>query len=120
MKKSTDKKSTDKKSKKSKIGPAKKTKRPIQLANPSQIVGADLDDVTPIVQFLEDFRNIVDPRAQHKSKLISIKIPEPLLAAFKFKATQEKTPYQTMIKKLMVEWLERVPRGDAERGHPPG
>lgn len=110
------KKSTGKKSKISKIGPTKKTKRPVQLASLSQIVGVDLDDVTPIVQFLEDFRNIVDPRAQHKSKLISIKIPEPLLAAFKFKATQEKTPYQTLIKKLMVEWLERgrtLSRGDA-------
>ena len=48
---------------------------------------------------------MMDPRARHKSKLISIKIPEPMLAAFKYKAAQEKTPYQTMIKILMAEWL---------------
>lgn len=82
-------------------------KRPIQIASPSQILDHPMEDVTPIVQFLEDFRLMADPRAQHKSKLISIKIPEPLLAAFRFKASQEKTPYQTMIKKLMVEWLSR-------------
>ena len=48
---------------------------------------------------------MMDPRARHKSKPISIKIPEPMLAAFKYKASQEKTPYQTMIKTLMAEWL---------------
>ena len=85
--------------------PSKNITRPVQLASKAQLVGQDLDDVTPIVQFLEDFRNMMDPRARHKSKLISIKIPEPMLAAFKYKASQAKTPYQTMIKTLMAEWL---------------
>jgi predicted DNA binding CopG/RHH family protein len=85
--------------------PAKDITRPVQLASEAQILDQDLDDVTPIVQFLEDFRNMMDPRARHKSKLISIKIPEPMLAAFKYKASQAKTPYQTMIKTLMAEWL---------------
>jgi predicted DNA binding CopG/RHH family protein len=83
----------------------KKISRPVQLASSTQILSQNLDDVTPIVQFLEDFRHLMDPRARHKSKLISIKIPEPLLTAFKFKAEQEKIPYQTQIKKLMAEWL---------------
>lgn len=82
--------------------------RPVQLASKSQLLNQDLDDVTPIVQFLEDFRAMVDPRAQNKSILISIKIPEPLLAAFKFKASQKKTPYQTMIKTLMTQWLKEI------------
>ena len=85
--------------------PAKDITRPVQLASKAQLLEQDLDDVTPIVQFLEDFRNMMDPRARHKSKLISIKIPEPMLAAFKYKASQAKTPYQTMIKTLMAEWL---------------
>lgn len=85
--------------------PAKSITRPVQLANKAQLIAQDLDDVTPIVQFLEDFRNMMDPRVRHKSKPISIKIPEPMLAAFKYKASQEKTPYQTMIKTLMAEWL---------------
>lgn len=85
--------------------PAKNIPRPVQIASKAQLIGQNLDDVTPIVQFLEDFRSMMDPRARHKSKLISIKIPEPMLAAFKYKASQEKTPYQTIIKTLMAEWL---------------
>ena len=80
--------------------------RPTQLAKKSQVVMTDADDVTPIVEFLENFRQLTDPRAQKKSKLISIKIPEPLLEAFKFKAERENIPYQTMIKKLMLEWIK--------------
>jgi predicted DNA binding CopG/RHH family protein len=79
--------------------------RPIQLASKSQLLGQDLEDVTPIVQFLEDFRIMSDSRAQKKSRLISIKIPEPMLAAFKYKSAQTNTPYQTKIKQLMLEWL---------------
>ena len=96
-------KKTAKKAKSTK--PAKHITRPLQLASKTQLLEQSLDDVTPIVQFLEDFRNMLDPRARHKSKLISIKIPEPMLAAFKYKASQAKIPYQTMIKTLMVEWL---------------
>jgi predicted DNA binding CopG/RHH family protein len=97
------KKNAKKKEKSTK--PARTITRPVQLASKAQLIGQDMDDVTPIVQFLEDFRNMMDPRARHKSKLISIKIPEPMLAAFKYKASQAKTPYQTMIKTLMAEWL---------------
>lgn len=79
--------------------------KPIQLASQSQLLNQDLEDVTPIVQFLEDFRAMTDPRAQKKSKLISIKIPEPMLAAFKYKAARTNTPYQTKIKQLMAEWI---------------
>ena len=67
----------------------------------------DIDDVTPIIQFIEDFKKLADPRAQLPCKLISIKMPVPLLAAFKFKAEYEGVRYQTMIKKLMVEWLKK-------------
>lgn len=68
----------------------------------------DTDDVTPIVEFLQNYRDAVDPRAQYPSKLISIKIPEPLLAAFRFKAEHAGVPYQTMMKRLMLKWLREV------------
>ncbi len=84
-----------------------KKNRPVQLASKSQIVAIEVEDVTPIVEFLEQFRILADPRAQHKSKLISIKIPEPLLAAFRYKADHDGVPYQTMIKRLMLEWLSK-------------
>jgi predicted DNA binding CopG/RHH family protein len=83
--------------------------RPVQLASSAQILRHEGDDVTAIVEFLENFRQMTDSRAQHKSKLISIKIPEPLLAAFKYKAEQEKTPYQKIIKQLMLAWLKSSP-----------
>ena len=84
-----------------------KKNRPVQIASKSQIVAIEAEDVTPIVEFLEQFRILADPRAQHKSKLISIKIPEPLLAAFRYKADLDGVPYQTMIKRLMLEWLSK-------------
>lgn len=66
------------------------------------------EDVTPIVEFLQNFRAAVDPRNQAPLKLISIKMPVPLLAAFRFKAESEGVPYQTMIKILMTEWLKKA------------
>ncbi len=79
--------------------------RPLQMAkNPSELP-AMIDDVTPIVEFIHAFQEISDPRAQQPSKLISIKMPVPLLAAFKFRSALAGVPYQTMIKRLMVEYL---------------
>ncbi len=53
------------------------------------------DDVTPIIEFLEKFQKMVDPRAQHPSQLISLKVPVPLLEAFKARAKFLGIPYQT-------------------------
>lgn len=95
-------------SRKKKPMPRPPTKsKPLQLSLEQDKLIPDLEDVTPIIEFLENFRNLSDPRAQHPSKLISLKVPEPLLAAFRFKAEHEGVPYQTMIKKLMVEWLKK-------------
>lgn len=41
----------------------------------------------------------------HKTKAISIRIPENLLSAFKTKAKLNGKPYQTKIKELMRDWL---------------
>lgn len=60
-----------------------------------------------ILAFLEDFRTLhaaaVAPR---KSRLISLKVPEPLLASFKIKAQLSGIPYQTQIKRLMKDWTK--------------
>lgn len=61
--------------------------------------------VEEIVEFIEGFREL-HYREPDKSKLISMKVPENLLNAFKTKAKLQGIPYQTMIKKLMMEWLE--------------
>jgi len=59
-----------------------------------------------IVKFLEDFRTIHgrgDERG--KSQLISMKVPKPMLSAFKTRCRLLGIPYQTQIKKLMNDWL---------------
>ena len=86
----------------------KKTQsRPVQRAKERDELVGPMDDVTPIIEFLESFRDLTDPRAKQALKLISIKIPEQLLTAFRYKAERQGVPYQTMIKKLMMEWLRK-------------
>lgn len=63
-----------------------------------------------IVRFLDDFRRIHGTKPS-KSRLISMKVPEDLLAAFKAKARLCNVPYQTQIKKLMTGWLKDL-QGD--------
>ena len=58
-----------------------------------------------IIQFLDDFRQLHGAKASTRSKLISIKVPENLLGAFKAKAAHTGIPYQTQIKTLMREWV---------------
>lgn len=57
-----------------------------------------------IITFLDDFRLLHSGSA--RSRLISLKVPEPLLAAFKAKAGLVGVRYQTQIKRLMQAWLE--------------
>ena len=62
-----------------------------------------------IVQFLDDFRIIHGASSSNEkptSKLISIKVPEDLLRAFRTKSVLHDVPYQTQIKRLMLNWLK--------------
>lgn len=63
-------------------------------------------DATPeaILEYLEGFRVLHAPPPS-KSKLVSIKIPEPLLASFRRRCELENVRYQTQIKRLMEQWL---------------
>ncbi|MCB0392341.1 MAG: hypothetical protein KDD58_13695 [Bdellovibrionales bacterium] len=56
-----------------------------------------------IIRFLEDYRMLQAKPA--KTKLISIKIDENLLSIFRQKADLNNVKYQTMIKKLMQDWV---------------
>ncbi len=58
-----------------------------------------------IVEFLDQYREIAQAGSRSPSKLISIKVPENLLCAFKFKAKTKGQPYQSVIKELMRQWL---------------
>jgi predicted DNA binding CopG/RHH family protein len=57
-----------------------------------------------ILQFLNDFQQL-HSRQPSRTKLISIKVSEDLLGAFRTKAELAKIPYQTQIKKLMKQWV---------------
>ena len=58
-----------------------------------------------ILEFLESYRLMQAPKSV--SRLISLKIPEDLLHAFKTKSELNGVKYQTMIKTLMRSWLEQ-------------
>jgi predicted DNA binding CopG/RHH family protein len=64
-------------------------------------------EMTPdqIIAFLEDFRRLHSVTLSGPSRLISMKVPEDLLSAFKAKAKLEGIPYQSKIKVLMKDWL---------------
>ncbi len=55
-----------------------------------------------ILEFLEGFRRLAGQgRAKPRTKLISLKVDEALLEAFKGRAALENKKYQTLIKELM-------------------
>ena len=60
-----------------------------------------------IVRFLDDFRQLHGAGTRSQSKLISIKVPEDLLNAFKTRAVLAGVPYQTQIKTLMKAWVTK-------------
>ncbi|MES2504726.1 MAG: CopG family antitoxin [Myxococcota bacterium] len=80
--------------------------RPLQYFSDEYIERAK--DLTPaqIVEFLDQFREVMNAGQPSKSKLISMKVPENLLNAFKTKAKLEGRPYQSVIKQLMKAWLQ--------------
>ena len=80
--------------------------RPTQFFTDEYLVQSALCSPTEIAQFLEDMRILGEAKMQpQKSKLISIKIPEILLAAFKKRCELEGVRYQSKIKDLMKEFL---------------
>lgn len=84
--------------------------RPVQLFSADYLEQCRSMRPEQVVRFLEDFRILHAPRtAPAKSRLISLKVPEPLLASFRAKARLQGTPYQTQIKRLMTDWVSPQP-----------
>lgn len=59
-----------------------------------------------IIEFLENYRALIS-HVPEKCQLISMKIEPSLLKAFKHKASLKGVLYQTQIKKLMRDWLQK-------------
>ena len=76
-----------------------------QGADSDQLIHRDVDP-EQVIKFLEEFRQLMDRRHDQPSKLISMKVPIPLLEAFKYRAKLEGTPYQTLIKRLMLQHIK--------------
>ena len=90
--------------------------RPVQYFSPEYLERCR--ELTPeqVVAFLDDFRTLhAAATMPRKSRLISLRLPEPLLAAFRTRASLAGVPYQTQIKRLMSAWLESP---DAPAPHP--
>lgn len=78
--------------------------RPVQYFSKEYLEQCRKMTPEQIAAFLEDFRLLHTAAAPSKSRLISLKVPEPLLASFKTKARLSGIPYQTQIKRLMMDW----------------
>ena len=83
--------------------------RPVQRFTAEYLERCRSLSADDVVRFLEDFKRI-QGTSNARSRLISLKVPEPLLAAFKIQAKLRGVPYQTQIKTLMRAWLDRETR----------
>lgn len=83
--------------------------RPVQHFTPEYLEQCRQMTPDQIIRFVEDFRRLHGGRQsgvrQAKSRLISLKVPEDLLEAFKARARLSGRPYQTQIKELMKAWV---------------
>ena len=79
--------------------------RPVQYFSDEYLEQCKRMKPADILRFLDDFRRLYSPAARTGSRLISLKVPEDLLEAFKSKARLHDVPYQTQIKRLMSEWV---------------
>jgi predicted DNA binding CopG/RHH family protein len=85
--------------------------RPVQYFTKEYL--DQVKDATPdqIVRYLEESKQVYfaglnqNAEKQEASTLISIRIPKDLLEAFKAKAELRNIKYQTLIKKLMLEYI---------------
>ena len=83
------------------------TTKPVQFFTEEYLRSTAKMSVTERAKFLEEFRQLVASReSQGPTKLISIKIPEGLLAQFRARCDRENIPYQRKIKSLMLQWLQ--------------
>jgi len=79
--------------------------RPVQYFSKEYLEQCKRMKPADILRFLDDFRRLYSPAARRGSRLISLKVPEHLLEAFKAKARLHDVPYQTQIKRLMTDWV---------------
>lgn len=78
--------------------------RPVQYFTDEYLEQCKKMTPEQILEYLESFRLLNSP--EDKMKLISIKIPQSMLKAFRAQCELNGLKYQTQIKTLMKKWLE--------------
>lgn len=76
----------------------------LQKFTPEYLETCSKMSISQILHFLHDFAKLQQSR-KSKSKLISLRVDEDLLRAFKEKAKRKNIKYQTKIKELMEDYL---------------
>jgi predicted DNA binding CopG/RHH family protein len=80
--------------------------RPVQYFSDAYLQHCREMSPSHIAEFLENFRMLQgNAQSEGKQKMISIRIPESLLMAFRTKCEAEGKKYQSHIKDLMQQWL---------------
>lgn len=85
--------------------------RPVQFFSDEYLERCRAMKPVEVLEFLESFR-LLHGRAPSKSRLISLKVPENLLDAFRSRCRLEGVRYQTQIKRLMSAWTESLSEPD--------
>jgi uncharacterized protein (DUF4415 family) len=78
--------------------------RPVQFFTEEGLARGREMSPDEILEFLETFRLLQEPSVA-PSRLISLKVPEDLLRAFRSRCELAGVRYQTQIKRLMKAWL---------------
>jgi predicted DNA binding CopG/RHH family protein len=78
--------------------------RPVQFFSDEYLERCRAMKPAEVLEFLENFR-LLHGRASSRSRLISLKVPEHLLEAFRGRCRMEGVRYQSQIKRLMSDWL---------------
>jgi hypothetical protein len=79
--------------------------RPVQFFSDEYLARCRTMTHEERLAFLESFRLLNEPD-RSRSRLISLKVAENLLDAFRRKCAIAGVPYQTQIKRLMTAWLD--------------
>lgn len=77
--------------------------KPVQFFDDEYLEQCKSFSTEAIIEYLDNFRLM--QQSTDKTRLISIKVQESLLASFKTKARLHQIKYQTQIKKLMADWV---------------
>ena len=90
-------------------------KKTVQKMSRAQIEAGLKMKIEDRLKFVEEFMKLAHFAGVHRSKLISLKVPEDLLKVFRHKCEIEGVLYQSKIKSLMSAWVLGTTDGEIEK-----